>query len=204
MRKKTEITDFCFYQSWSSWKCELHEATQSRVENKKQEGKEKGLTLKRKSSSSSQQIFEEVLLNEKITDWSETQSRNQQLGENEQTRKKYVWLFWIWLLGEKRSLNLSRVRSLSVTLALQSSTIVLPEVFPFGQWTVFTIFSFNFKIQWFGSSCFHTLLYIYSSCDLFSLPHPQPFPLWAPQNSLYQTIFSPNSFLLHLLTSLSY
>lgn len=73
------------------------------------------------------------------------QSRNQQLGENEQIRKEYVWLFCTWLMGEKRSLNLCRVRSPWVTWALQSSTIVLPEVFPSG-WSK-------------ENNCFHHLLF---------------------------------------------
>lgn len=72
-------------------------------------------------------------------------SRNQQLGENEQIRKEYVWLFCTWLMGEKRSLNLCGVRSPWVTWALQSSTIVLPEAFPSG-WPK-------------ENNCFHHLLF---------------------------------------------
>lgn len=185
------------WQCWSSWNHKLSEAIWRRRIRRRNKRWEDCL---QRSSPTFQQIFKEVSLNEKIKDWSETQSRNQQLGENEQSRKEYVWLFWVQLMGEKRSLNLSVVRSLTVTLALASSTIVLPEVFPFGRSK--------------ENNCFHHLLFQFQDSDstpavstpyftsmvhlTFSpSPIPQPFPLfWALQNSLHQTIFSPNSFFL--------
>lgn len=96
------------------------------------------------------------------------QSRNQQLGENEQLRKEYVWLFCTWLMGEKRSLNLCGVRSPWVTWALQSSSIVLPEVFPSGRSK--------------ENNCFHHLLFCFQDTviGLQLFPHPalHPRSMW--------------------------
>lgn len=176
-------------------------------ENQKEEQKVRGLPPKR-SSPTFQQIFKEVSLNEKIKDWSETQSRNQQLGENEQSRKEYVWLFWVQLMGEKRSLNLSVVRSLTVTLALASSTIVLPEVFPFGRSK--------------ENNCFHHLLFQFQDSDstpavstpyftsmvhlTFSpSPIPQPFPLfWGFRTAYTKQYLAPIHSFFYSVTFLSY
>lgn len=64
--EKTEVTDLC-----SLGKAEAAgnvNLKQIRVKNKKQKGQKRGLIPKRKSSFSFQQIFEEVLANEKTKD----------------------------------------------------------------------------------------------------------------------------------------
>lgn len=138
---KTEIIDLC-----SCGRAEAAENVnlmkqlklQWRIRSRKERGWLQGETALPVSSRPSERCYQK---RRQKTD----QSRNQQLGENEQIRKEYVWLFCTWLMGEKRSLNLCGVRSPWVTWALQSSTIVLPEVFPSGRSK--------------ENNCFHHLLF---------------------------------------------
>lgn len=141
---KTEIIDLCFLgkaEAADNTNLMKQPKLQWRIRSRKERGWLQGETALPVFSRPSERCYR---TRRQKTD----QSRNQQLGENEQIRKEYVWLFCTWLMGEKRSLNLCGVRSPWVTLALQSGTIVLPQVFPSG-WSK-------------ENNCFHHLLFLIS------------------------------------------
>lgn len=196
--EKTEIIDFCLLGNAETAET-MNSAKQSEEES---EGGTKG----ERTASKEKFSHFPAHLQRSVTEWEDKRliwdpEQNPTAGRKRTEQEGVCVIILSTVNGGEEVLELVCGEVTDGDVSSSTSTIVLPEAFPFGRSEenncfhhLFFQFQDSDSAPAVSTPCFTSMVHLTFSPS----PIPQPFPLfWALQNSLHQTIFSPNSFFLH-------